>query len=161
MSKTLIAYYSFSNNTEEIAKKIQAKTGAEIFKIETVEEYPKDYESLVEAAKKEKEEDIYPEIKENVSNLDEYDTVFIGMPIWWYTIPPVIKTFLKHNNLNGKTIVPFCTHGGGGSSSAFMDLKKLIPEGKFKEGYVVYGKGNLSTDKEIENWIKKILTHEG
>lgn len=154
--KTLVVYYSYSGNTEIIAKKIQSQTGADLFKIETVKPYPTGYNEVVEQAKQEKASSYMPELKQKVANLQDYDTVFVGTPIWWYTMAPAVKSFLSENNLSGKTIIPFCTHGGGGCSAAFSDMEKFAPDSKFKKGLVIYEKGNSSTDDEITRWLKSL-----
>ncbi|MCD7779534.1 MAG: NAD(P)H-dependent oxidoreductase [Candidatus Gastranaerophilales bacterium] len=154
--KVLVAYYSYSGNTKSIAQKIQNQTGGDIFEIKTVKEYPKNYNEVVEQAKKEKASDFKPELQSKVDNLKDYDVVFIGTPVWWYTMAPALKTFISENDLSGKTIVPFCTHGGGGESSTYTDIAKLAPNSKTVKGFSVYENGSASTDKDIQNWIKSL-----
>ena len=153
----LIAYYSYSGNTESIAKKIQAKTGGDLFEIKTVTPYPKDYNTVVEQAQKEKQADFYPELQEKVADIAKYDVVFLGTPVWWYTMAPPVKTFIKEKSLDGKTVIPFCTHGGGGASATFSDMAKLAPNAKVLEGIEIYERGNASTDNELNKWIEKTL----
>ena len=150
MDKTLIAYYSYSGNTRTVAQKIQELSGADIFEIETVQEYPKDYNAVVAQAQKEKMSGYKPQLKQNI-DISNYEIIFIGTPVWWYTYAAPIRTFLDENDFKGKTIVPFCTHGGGGASSTYIDMKKLAPDAIFKEGYTSYG--NSARLSEIENWI--------
>ena len=153
----LIAYFSHSGNTEFIAKKIQAKTGGDLFKIEPSTPYPQNYNTVVEQAKKEKQADFYPELKEKVSGIEKYDVIILGTPVWWYTMASPVKTFLKENNTGGKTIIPFCTRGGGGASSTFTDMAKLAPEAKVLEGFEVYERGDNKTDEQITEWLSKTL----
>ncbi len=154
--KVLVAYYSYSGNTKSVAQKIQNQTGGDVFEIKTVKEYPKNYNEVVEQAKKEKASDFRPELQSKVDNIKDYDVVFIGTPVWWYTMAPALKTFISENDLSGKTIVPFCTHGGGGESSTFTDIAKLAPNSKTVKGFSVYERGSASTDKDIQNWIKSL-----
>ncbi len=154
--KILIAYYSYSGNTKSIAQKIQNQTGGDIFEIKTVKEYPKNYNEVVEQAKKEKASDFKPELQSKVDNIKDYDIVFIGTPVWWYTMAPALKSFIAENDLSGKTIVPFCTHGGGGESSTFTDIAKLAPNSKTVKGFSVYENGSSSTEKDIQNWLKSL-----
>lgn len=152
----LIVFYSYSGNTREIAKEIQKQTNADVFEIQTVEPYPEDYNSVVELAKKEKNNNFKPALKNKVENLQKYDIICMGTPVWWYTMAPPVKTFIDENNLEGKIILPFCTHGGGGESSTFTDMQKLIPNAKFLKGISIYERGSLATHKEIEHWLEQI-----
>ena len=154
--KILIAYYSYSGNTKSVAERIQKQTGGDLFEIQTVNAYPADYNAVVQQAKQEKEKDYRPALKSKAENINEYDIVFLGTPIWWYTMAPAVKSFIAENNLAGKTVVPFCTHGGGGVSSAFSDIAKLAPNSKVLKGLVVYENGSSSTDKEISEWLKEL-----
>jgi len=155
-SKTLIVYYSRTGNTEAMAKHIQDLTGADLFQVETVKAYPESYHETTEVAKDEKNNNTRPEIKEKVGNIDQYDTIFIGFPIWWGTYPMAMATFLESYNLDGKTIVPFCTHGGGGVDQGFKDVQKLAPKANHKDGLSLSGGRASSARTDIENWLKKI-----
>lgn len=151
--KILIAYYSYSGNTKAVAEKIQSITGGDLFEIQTVKEYPKNYNDVVNQAKTEKQNDIKPELVNNGS-VENYDIIFLGTPVWWYTMAPAVKTFLAKNNFDGKTIVPFCTHGGGGASATYTDMQTLAPNAKVTEGYTSYE--NSAKDNEIKNWISNL-----
>ena len=150
MSKTLIAYYSYSGNTKSVAQKIQEITKGDIFEIKPVQAYPVDYNAVVAQAQKEKMTGYKPQLIQNI-DLSDYDTIYIGTPVWWYTFATPIRTFLEENNFEGKTIMPFCTHGGGGASSTYLDMKKLAIGAIFKEGFTSYN--NSAKQSEIENWI--------
>ncbi len=154
MDKTLIVYFSYSGNTRTVAQKIQEITKGVLFEINTVQDYPKDYNEVVSQAQKEKMSGYKPQLKENI-DISNYDTIFIGTPVWWYTFATPIRTFLEENNFEGKTIIPFCTHGGGGASSTYIDMKKIAQSAIFKEGYTSYG--NSARLSEIENWINSQL----
>lgn len=110
--KPLIIYYSFSGNTEEISKKIKERTGGELLRIDTCTPYTGDYNAVVEQGKQEVEMKYMPPIKPFDTELDSYDTVVIGTPVWWYTMAPAVKTFLHENSLDGKKVYPFATNGG-------------------------------------------------
>ncbi len=154
--KVLTAYYSYSGNTKSIAQKIQKQIGGDLFEIKTVKAYPSNYNEVVEQAKKEKADDFKPELQAKVNNIKDYDVVFLGTPVWWYTMAPALKSFIAENDLSGKTIVPFCTHGGGGESSTFTDIAKLAPNAKVLKGFSVYENGSSSTENDIQNWIKSL-----
>lgn len=151
--KVLIAYYTRTNNTKQVAENIQSFVGGDMFQIETQKDYPAEYHPTTEVAKKEKEADERPALKANVENISEYDVIFIGFPIWWSDTPMVIATFLEANNLSGKTVIPFCTHGGGGVGEAFNRVTKLTPDSKHMEGLVLSGSGSK---KNVEDWLKKL-----
>lgn len=121
-SKILIAYYSLSGNTKEVAEAIQEKIGGTLFEIQTVQSYPEEYRATTAQAKKEINEGFRPELKTKVENMAQYDTVFIGSPNWWGTIAPAVSTFLESYDFNGKKVIPFITHGGGGIQNTVKDL---------------------------------------
>lgn len=148
--KVLVAYYSHSGNTRTIAEKIKEITGGDLFEIKTSHEYPKNFTDIVNQAKKEKEAGFMPELTENI-DISPYDTIFIGSPVWWYTFATPVRTFLSENDFSGKTIKPFCTHGGGGASMTFSDITKLCPDADVKEGFSSFE--NSAKESEIQNWI--------
>lgn len=148
--KILIAYYSRSGNTKSVAEKIQTVTGGDLFEIKTKKEYPKSYDEIVNQAKIEKVQDIRPELVNN-GNIKDYDIIFVGTPVWWYTMASPIKTFLSVHNFEGKIIVPFCTHGGGGASSTYSDMKNIAKGARILEGFTSYE--NSAKLDEIKKWI--------
>lgn len=153
-NKNLIAYFSWSGNTKHIAEEIQKQIGGDMFEIETAEDYPNDYnETAYGVAKKQHEENIFPELKNN-GDVSNYDVIYLGTPAWWYTMAPAVKTFLSENDFTGKKIVPFVTHGGGGGYHIADDMAKLAKGATvIKNQLVVYGSGNSNTPKEIEKWL--------
>ena len=153
-NKALIVYYSHSGNTRRLAEIIQRVIGGVLFELKPKKEYPKNYNEVVAIAKIEKEEQIKPELLDNI-NIKEYDTIFLGTPVWWYTFATPIRTFLEENNFDGKTIIPFCTHGGGGESMTYADMEKTAKGAKVKEGFTSYG--NSATVSEVQDWINKVL----
>lgn len=155
--KVLTAYFSWGGNTKFIAEKIQSTIGGDIFRIETAVPYPADYnETAYGVAKKQHEENIKPALKEN-KDVSSHDIVFVGTPACWYTMAPVVKTFLSENNFEGKIIVPFITHGGGGKYTIADDMGKLAKGSKVLAPFVVYERGNLQTDNELEKWLQTII----
>lgn len=148
----LVAFYSYSGNTKTTAEKIQKLTGGDILEIVPTKPYPTGYNDVVELAKVEKAQNVMPEIKPIDKDLSKYDVIFVGTPVWWYTMASPVKTFLAKNNFDGKIIVPFCTHGGGGASATFTDMKKLAPKADFRNGFSAYG--NTADEKALTDWIK-------
>lgn len=149
--KVLIAYYSWSGNTKEVAEAIQEKTGGELFEIQTTEAYPKEYKATTEQAKKEISEGFKPELKGKVPEMAGYDIVFVGSPVWWGTIAPAVSSFLAENNLQGKKIIPFITHGGGGVQNAIKDINAQCKDCEVEQnGWVGYGSRTFG----IAGWLK-------
>lgn len=155
-AKILIAYFSWGGNTKHIAELIQKETNADMFRIETKTPYPSDYnETAYGVAKEQHDKNIHPELKDN-GNVSDYDIVFVGTPAWWYTMTPAVMTFLENNSFEGKTIVPFITHGGGGKYQIKDDMAKPTKGAKVLEPLVVYERGNSDTQKEIVKWLETI-----
>ena len=152
--KTLIIYYSHSGNTKKLAEAIAQKTGGVLCEIKPQAAYPKEYNLVVEQAKKEIRNDYRPALKTNVDNIKTYDTVFIGTPNWWSTMAPPVASFLGFNDLKGKTIAPFFTHGGGGAGNIERDIAKLCPDSKVLPGLAV--SGSRVDDAKINEWLEKI-----
>ena len=122
--KILIAYYSYSGNTQEVAETIQKGIGGDLFEIKTAGSYPQSYRPMTEQAKKEIEAGYRPELMTRVDNMAQYDVVFLGSPNWWGTITPQVSSFLDTYDLSGKTVIPFVTHGGGGVQQTIADMTR-------------------------------------
>lgn len=150
--KTLIAYYSYSGNTKAVAEMIKELTGGDMFEIEPQNTYPANYNDAVNQAQKEKEAKFKPLLVNN-GNVSEYDTIYLGTPVWWYTFASPVRTFLAENDFSGKTIIPFCTHGGGGASETYNDIQKLCPKATVKEGFASYSDSAKISD--VEHWVKQ------
>ena len=158
--KTLIIYYSQSmGNTRRIAKMIQKSVGGDIAKIETVMPYTGSYEDIVEQGQEEVNSGFMPEIKPLSVNPDDYDKIILGTPTWWYTMAPAMKSFLNRNNLFGKTVLLFQTHGGW-QGHVFEDMKAMIQgniTGEFAVQFDSTGGDELITSiSEIEQWIGSV-----
>lgn len=155
MSKNiLIVYYSHSGNTGKLAKLIKEETDGVLCELLPEKAYPGDYDTVVEQAKKEIQTGFRPVLKTEVKDLSSYDTVFVGTPNWWSTIAPPIATFLGIYNLAGKTVVPFCTHGGGGAGNIEGTIKTLCIDSRVVSLLAVYG--NAAKASEVGAWLKKI-----
>ena len=154
--KVLVTYFSWGGNTKSIAEKIHTRVGGDMFAIEPVTPYPKDYnETAYGIAKEQHEKNIHPEIK-NTQDISSYDVIFVGTPAWWYTMAPPVMTFLEKNNFEGKTIIPFITHGGGGKYTIAQDMEKFAKGSKVLAPFVVYEKGDNNTNKELDKWLDEI-----
>lgn len=154
-SKVLIVYFSETGNTEKFANIIHEQIGGDLFKIEPVTPYPTG-EELFDYTKQEQDEDRRPEIQGTVY-ISQYDTIFIGYPIWWYEVPQIIKTFLDTYDLSGKTIIPFNTHEGSGDGGTYDYIAEQEPNATMLEGLPIRG-GNMEQDQtsRISNWLKDL-----
>lgn len=149
----LVAYFSRSGNTETVAEFISEDIGGELFEIVPEEPYPDDYDATVERYQHERDEGIRPVLASSVENMDDYEVVFVGYPIWGSDIPPVVQTFLELYDFAGKTIVPFCTHGGSRFGRSLDTLAELCPEATILDGYEVSGSSAESCHDEVETWL--------
>lgn len=154
-SDILVAYFSYSGNTRKLAKQIQQFTGGDLFEIQTVKDYPKEYEPCTEVAKKEKEENARPSLKTKVGNMNQYKIVFIGCPSWWHTAPMAVFSFLESYDFSGKTIIPFLTHESR-EDGAFAAIKKLTPKSKHLKGFDTYGSRVDRVAPDVQKWLKEI-----
>ena len=155
--KKLVAYFSASGVTKSVAERLAKAAGADLFEIKPKTPYTradldwtnKSSRSSIEM----KNPASRPEIAQKLSNMDEYDTVLIGFPIWWYVAPTIIDTFLESYDFFGKTMIPFATSGGSGMGKTLEVLKSLCPTANWKAGKIV----NHISDQELKNWINKIV----
>lgn len=143
-------------NTKVIAQKIQKLTGADIFEIVPEIAYPDEYDECTQVAKKELNANARPKYKGDVVNFAEYDTIYVGYPNWWGTMPMVVWTFLEAHDFNGKIIKPFCTHEGSAMGNSESDIKKLCPTATVDKGLPIKGStvNNTSADKSVQAWVK-------
>lgn len=163
MGKTLIAYYSrrgenyvngsirslSKGNTEVVAEKIKALIpDADLFQIDTVKTYSPSYMTCIEEAKQELRNNTRPEMKNKLAGIDEYDTIILGYPNWWGTMPMVCYTFLESFDFTGKTIVPFCTNEGSGMGSSERAIRQLCPTADIKKGTSIHGAEASRADRE-------------
>ncbi len=159
-SKILIAYFSRTGNTKEIALKIQEKTNGELFEIQSAEPYPDDYKETTDKAKQELSSGYLPPLKSKISNSESYDIIFIGYPIWWGTIPGPVRTFLTENDFSGKIVIPFCTHGGSGVANSASDIQKLSPQSEMKEAFAVSGSQVKNSESSLSEWLNSLQISE-
>ena len=156
MSKRLVAYFSASGVTAKVAENLADAIGADIFEIQPEVPYTKaDLNWMDKKARSTIEMSdptSRPAIAAKCNNMDEYDTIFLGFPIWWYVAPTIINTFLESYNLKGKTIIPFATSGGSGMGRTVDELRKLCPNANWKAGKMVNG----VSDKALADWANTL-----
>ena len=133
---------------------ISELTGAAQFEIVTHKYDGLGYNPLIEIAKEESNSDELPPYEGKAPDLSQYDTVFIGGPVWWGTYPQVMFTLFKDINLDGKTVYPFTTHEGSGLASCVSDLKSAFPKADVQKGFSIYGHEVRTGKKSVENWLK-------
>ena len=162
-NKTLVAYFSATGNTKKVAETIAEITGGTLFEIEPAQPYTKeDLDGWNESARGPRESQdrtTRPEVKNKVEDMAQYDTIYLGFPICWYTCPTIINTFLEQYNLAGKTFFPFATSGGSDFGNTEKDLKVSAPDAIFKPGKVLFkteGTLNSVDRKTVEEWIKSL-----
>lgn len=152
----LILYFSRSGNTRKVAEQIHDRVGGDIIELKTASPYPSDYDTLTKQAQREQKSDARPEITTEIPNLDAYDTVFIGFPNWWSGMPMPFFTLLEKYDLGSKTVVPFCTHGGGRFGHSLRDLKRLCPRARILEGFEVPGSRADRARSDVDAWLRKL-----
>ena len=159
-AKNLTVYFSVSGNTERLANAIHENAGGDIIRIEPVNPYPVDdyhNKSFTELAQQEKTDGTRPEIKDIDINLDEYDTIFIGYPIWWGSMPMAVYTFFDKYDLSNKTIAPFNTHEGSGAGDSHGEIMRLEPDATIVDGLSVYGSNTTEDQSEtVKSWLERI-----
>jgi flavodoxin len=141
-------------NTQYVAYVIQENTGADIFRIEPETPYPTDHKTLVDLAAQEQDDDARPAIKDNIKNLEQYDTVFVGYPNWWGDMPMILYSFFDTYDFSGKNIIPFNTHGGSGFSNTISTIEKLEPDANVnKDGFTVSRNRVQDAEPDIIAWL--------
>ena len=155
MSKKVVAYFSASGVTKRYAEKLAQVTGADLFEIKPSVPYTSAdlnwQNSASRSSVEMKNPNSRPEISERLSDMNSYDTVFVGFPIWWYVAPTIINTFLESYDFSGKTVIPFATSGGSGMGKTADVLRKICPHADIKDGKVLNG----MSDEKIAQWAMK------
>ena len=155
MDKVLVAYFSASGVTKGVAQQLAEVAGGTLHEIKPEQPYTdadldwrdKQSRSTIEMQDKSSR----PAITDKLANMQEYDIIYVGFPIWWYTCPTIINTFMEAYDFKGKTVIPFATSGGSSINKACEDLKVAYPDVNWKEGKLL----NRVSKKDIEDWVKK------
>ena len=147
-------------NTAKMGRIIAKQMNADVFELVPVLPYPQGYDACLEAATEEQRTRARPEYEGEIENWDQYDTVFIGYPIWWGEIPNIVYTFMEAYDFTGKTVIPFNTHEGSGQSHSQRDIEKLLGSATVLKGLAVRGskaqKDAEGTGRDVANWLNKI-----
>lgn len=177
-SKVLIAYFAVAENSDVdavssasvnvadgearglvriLAEDIQSVTGGDLFSIQTSTDYPGGIDNLIDYAAEEQDENVRPELTSHIENLDDYDTIFVGYPNWWYDMPMVMYSFFDEYDFSGKTIIPFNSHNGSRFSSTIQTIQELEPGATvITDGFTVNQSGVTNAAGDIEEWLKKL-----
>lgn len=152
----LVSNGKLYGNTEYVAILISEETGGDLFQIKTVHTYPGTHKELIDDAKKENELKARPKLATHIKNLADYDVVFIGFPNWWYDMPMPLYSFFDEYDFTGKTIIPFCTHGGSRFSQAEKTIASLEKGAKMQKGLAI-SRNNVSDSKEsVLKWLERM-----
>lgn len=154
--KILIAYFSWSGNTKAVAEAIHAQTGGDMYEIVPETPYSQNYSATVDKAKQEQQNNARPAIKNRLTDVSQYDLIFVGYPNWWGSMPMPVATFIEGCSWEGKTIVPFFTHGGGGVQNCDRDLRKLAAGANVTEYLCLAGNRVNKSQNEINTWLRKL-----
>lgn len=146
-----------SGKVTVLANAIRQKTGADIFSIDTETVYPSNIMTLIDFAMGEQDDNARPVILNAIENMDQYDTIFVGYPLWWYDLPQVMYTFFDTYDLTGKTIIPFCTHNGSRFSGTIGIIEDLEPGATvIRDGYTVSEWDVAEAPAAIEAWLTEL-----
>ena len=149
----LIAYFSWSGNTRGIAEEIQRQTGADLFEIKLMEPYSTDYNTVLDQAQRDQNAQARPELSTHVEDMSKYDTIILGYPNWWASIPMPIASFLEEYDFSNKTIIPFCSHGGGRFGQSLTAITKLVPNAVLREGLAINYSGGSEMPDDVAAWL--------
>lgn len=177
-SNVLVAYFAVAENSEvdaassasvvtvngeaqgivqALARMIQNETGGDLFSIQTSVDYPADRNDLIEYAQEEQDSNARPQLTAHIENLDDYDTIFIGYPIWWYDLPQVMYSFFDEYDFSGKTIIPFCVHNGSQFTGTIQTIQELEPNAKvITDGFTVNESNAADSAEDIAAWIEEL-----
>ena len=144
-------------NVEYMATVIQEAAGGDLFRIETVEQYPLEHDALIDQAAQEQDENARPELSTQLENLDQYDTILLGYPNWWGDMPQALYTFLEAYDFSGKTIIPFCPHSGSGFSRTFQTIAELQPEAVVSDQGLTISRNDVAGSAgEVTAWAESL-----
>lgn len=149
----LIAYFPWSGNTEALAAMIQEETGGDLFAIQPETPYTGDYDALLDQAQQEQADQARPALAARVENWEQYGTIFVGYPNWWGDAPMVVLSFLESYDCTGKTVIPFCTSGGGGFGSSVDSVTASAAGAEILDGFHVGGSRVENAAGDVAAWI--------
>lgn len=144
-------------NVQQLAGWVQEKTNGDLFSIRVTDPYPSDWDDCLARANQERGDNARPELVENVENLEDYDVVFLGYPNWWYGVPMALLSFLENNDLSGKQVYLFCSHGTGGLANSVEIITEMLPNGELSDNiFDCYEEDAPQSEDEIESWLTEL-----
>ena len=176
-TKILVAYFSWADNAiladdvdavaspsvippgnvQQLAVWVQEETGGDLFAIRVTDPYPSDWDACLERANEERGSDARPELEEQVEDMDQYDTVFLGYPNWWYGVPMALLSFLEQNDLSGKDVYLFCSHGTGGLARSVEIITEAAPDANISDRiFDCYEEEAASSEEDIKAWVDEL-----
>ena len=168
VSKSIVVYYSRTDenynvgnitvgNTAKVAAEIAKQTGADLFEIKPVKAYPSNYKACIELAQQEKDDNARPQIATTVEHFEQYNTVYLGYPIWWGDMPMIVYTFIEGQNFDGKTVIPFATHEGSGISGTPQKLRHALPKATVTDGVAITGSTAQNKPDEVTKKVAELI----
>lgn len=147
---------ALTGNTGVVADMIAQATGADLFSIRTVEQYPDTYDATLDQGQQEQSDGARPELATHLENLDSYDTIFLGFPNWWGDMPMAVYSFLDEVDLSGKTVIPFITSGGSGFSNTISTIQQMEPQATVQEGLSIGASSATGAQQQVESWLSEL-----
>ena len=155
-NRILIAYFSWSGHTKQLAEEIQSLTGGDIFEIIPETPYTDDINELSGIASREQRDNARPQLAAHIDDISKYDTVFVGYPNWWNNMPMPVFTFLEEYDLSGKTVIPFTSYGNGVWGKSVNSLKETLPNSTINDGLAVQENSFDSMPQEVREWLLEL-----
>nr|WP_145584481.1 flavodoxin [Yersinia intermedia] len=148
-----------TGSTQFVAQLIQKQTDGDLFRIETATPYPRQHDALLRVAEKEQQTNARPSLKTPLPDLSNYDTIYVGYPIWWYTMPMVIYSLFEQNDFAGKTVIPFTTHGGSRLADSLRQIARMQPQARLVTRALSISRNDVSgpdVPAQVEQWVKQV-----
>ena len=148
-----------TGSTQFVAQLIQKQTHGDLFRIETAIPYPRQHDALLRVAEKEQQTNARPSLKTPLPDLSNYDTIYVGYPIWWYTMPMVIYSLFEQNDFAGKTVIPFTTHGGSRLADSLRQIARMQPQARLVSRALSISRNDISgpdVPAQVEQWVKQV-----
>ena len=151
--ESLVAYFSWSGNTRQIAREVARQLGVEAIELVCETPYSSDYNTCLDEAQRDQNQQARPALSTHIDNMGRYGTVYLGYPNWWASIPMPIATFLESYDFAGKTMRPFCSNGGGGLGQSVSAISKLVPDAQVGQGLSIYYSGGADMPQQVADWL--------
>lgn len=145
-----------TGNTGVVANIINEKVGGDIYPILVADKYLTDYDETISRGRDEQNRNYHPQLVNHIENFNDYDTVFIGFPNWWYDMPMAMYSFFEEYDFSGKTIIPFVTSGGSGFSNTVSTIKSLEPNATILEGISISGRRVMEAEENVTEWLEEL-----